>query len=57
MAADKALQLARSLRSMATRIPAEDVKRAVKDISSCLSNVLTVRVSPSDLRQTHHNYR
>ena len=43
MAVGKSVQLARALRSMATRIPVEDVKRAAKEIASCLSNVLTVR--------------
>ena len=46
MAAGKSLQLARSLRSVATRIPAEDVQRAAKEITSCLSNLLTVRPFP-----------
>ena len=30
---------------MATRIPYEDVQRAAKEITSCLSNVVTVRPS------------
>jgi hypothetical protein len=47
MAASKSLQLARSLRSMATRVPAEDVQRAAKEIAACLSNLLTVRSFPS----------
>ena len=42
MAASKSLQLARALRSMATRIPYEDLSRAAKEITTCLSNVVTV---------------
>ena len=42
MAVSKSLQLARALRSMATRIPYEDLARAAKEITACLSNVVTV---------------
>ena len=45
MAASKSFQLAKALGSMSTRIPFEDVKRAAKEIATCLSNVLTVRLS------------
>ena len=52
MAAGRSLQLARALRSMATQIPAEDVKRAATEISSCLSNVLTAVHGPLQQRTT-----
>ena len=50
MAASKSLQLAKALGSMSARIPFEDVKRAAKEIATCLSNVLTVRFPPRSLR-------
>ena len=52
MAANKSLQLARSLRSVATRIPAEDVKSAAKEITACLSNILTAVNGPLQQRTT-----
>ena len=55
MAVGKSVQLARSLRSMSTRIPYEDVKAAAKDIATCLSNVLTVRFSRRCFRDEYRN--
>ena len=37
---------------MATQIPAEDVREAAKEISSCLSNVLTAVHGPLQQRTT-----
>ena len=54
MAVGKSQQLARSLRSISTRIPYEDVKTAATDIAICLSNVLTVRFA---LRCFREKYR
>jgi hypothetical protein len=42
IASDKCYQLAKSLYSMTTSIPYEDVQTAANQIAQCTSNVLTV---------------
>ena len=52
IASDKCYQLAKSLYSMATSIPYEDVQTAANQISQCTSNVLTAINGPLQERTT-----
>ena len=52
IASDKSFQLAIVLRSMATKVPYEDVQSAATSITQCATNVLTV----SEMMGTSRNH-
>ena len=56
IASDKCYQLATALRSMATKVPYEDVQSAATCIAQCATNVLTVS-SDSVARQETYEFR
>ena len=53
IASDKCYQLAAVLRSMATKVPYEDVQSAATSITQCATNALTVSLSRRERKRNH----